>query len=507
MKNIINKLKKIVGDEWVRTDLPTRFYYGSDSITHFSQSAIYPENHPRAIVFPESAKQIQAIVNLSGKRNIPIHPIGGGTVLLIGSIPGKPNIAITLDFHRMQKITVDKERMVVRVQPGATGIQISQLIREMDFGYRPFFGGSPGTSHFVPYHILTGQNKMAGYQDGMGINCVCGIEMVLSNGEILKTGSMTRPESPAWPHGFGPALTFLPFFANGGYGVVTEMECRFFHTPQKVSSLWVAFPTPESAVKAMYSVMRKEYGCGFAAFVSGCWTQCLYSNRHWQEGVHFLKATQDMTLVGMSFRGSSRKVSFERNACIHLLKKHRGVVMPHWMVDILDGHEENATGWQQCNSAKICSTLNGKPDSGGFLVTGAGFDSLDKLEEFMIRAMKVYQQVCRKNPEFLNHPHPNIKLYTGCGQTYLAMGGHANAAGEIIFVVDQINRNFLPLVVEIVTQFEILIKEIGMAPLGVGRDKRTWTECPPHFSMAQEIKKVFDPKGFLSPGVSFPLSE
>jgi len=507
MKNIVDKLKKIVGAEWVRTDALTRYYYASDVMTHFGQGALYPENRPLAVVYPDSPQQIQAIVNLARENDIPIYPVGGGTVLLVGSIPGKADIGITLDFHRMQRIEVDKERMVVRSQPGATGLQVSQLIREMDFGYRPYFGGSPGTSLFVPYQVFTGQNKMAGYQDGMGINCVCGMEMVLSNGEILRTGSMVHKESPAWSHGPGPALTFLPFFANGGYGIVTEMEFRFFPTPKEVLSLWVTFPTLTSAVKAMYEVMIKEYACGATVMGPGCWTHALYSSQHWQEGAHFVKATQDINLIGMSFRGSPAKVAFERKACIRILKDNGGVVMPKWMVAILDGHEENAAGWQQINSPKICGTFTGKSDSGGIFVSGGVFDTLEKLAEYMARGMKVYQQASRENPEFLNHPHPTLRLYASCGQTYLAMGGHSNAAGEVIFVVDYVNKQFLPVVGGIKAQFDQLIEEIGMAPLGVGRDKRTWTECPAHFSMAQLIKKVVDPQGILSPGVSFPLSE
>ena len=507
MNDIVKELKKIVGAEWVRTDALTRYYYSSDVMTYFGQGALYPENRPLAAVLPASTTQVQKIITLARKHNLPLYPVGGGTVLLIGSIPGKPGIGITLDFHRMQKIEVDKDRMVVRAQPGAMGLQVSQLIREMDFGYRPYFGGSPGTSLFVPYQVFTGQNKMAGYQDGMGINCVCGMEIALPSGELLRTGSMAHPKSPAWPHGPGPGLTFLPFFANGGYGIVTEMEFRFFPTPQEVASLWVTFPTLQGAVKAMYEVIRKEYACGATVMGPGCWTHALYSSRHWQEGAHFVKGTQDINLIGMSFRGTPGKVAFERKACIRILKEHGGVPMPKWMVAILDGHEENAAGWQQCNSSKICGTFTGKSDSGGIFVSGGVFDSLEKLEDYMDRGMKVYQQISREHPAFLHHPHPILRLYASCGQTYLAMGGHSNAAGEVIFVVDYARREFLPIVGAIKAQFDGLMQEIGMAPLGVGRDKRTWTECPAHFSMAQVLKKIVDPQGFLSPGVSFPLSE
>ncbi|MEE9504015.1 MAG: FAD-binding protein, partial [Thermodesulfobacteriota bacterium] len=128
MKNIVAKLKKIVGAEWVRDDSLSKYYYSSDVMTHFAQGAIYPQNLPLVIVFPDSPKQIQAIINLARNNDIPIYAVGGGTVLLIGSIPGKADIGITLDFHRMQGIEADKERMVVRAQPGVTGLQVSQLI-------------------------------------------------------------------------------------------------------------------------------------------------------------------------------------------------------------------------------------------------------------------------------------------------------------------------------------------------------------------------------------------
>ena len=60
--------------------------------------------------------------------------------------------------------------------------------------------------------------------------------------------------------------------------------------------------------------------------------------------------------------------------------------MPDWMVAILDGHEANAAGWQQCNSPKICGTFNGKSDSGGIFVSGGVFDSMEKLEKYMAAA-------------------------------------------------------------------------------------------------------------------------
>jgi FAD/FMN-containing dehydrogenase len=457
-------------------------------------------------VYPGSAKDVQQVVRLAQKHNIPLYAVGGGTVILIGSIPGMPDKGITLDFHRMQKITVDPERLAVRVQPGATGIQVSQHIRQMNFGYRPFFGGSPGMSNFVAYQVFTGQNKLAGFQDGMGINCTAGMEMVLPSGELLRTGSMARPGASPWPHGPGPALTYLPFFSSASYGIVTEMEFRLFPIPLKTASLWMAFDSIGAAVKGIYAVMKLEYSCGISLMGHGCYVHCLYSARHWQEGSHFIKATQNnIALVSLSFRGSLRKVEYERKACIRALKKLGGVPLPPWMVAILDGHETNVTGWQQTNNARSLGTFNGKFDSGGLFVTSGAFDSLDTLEEHMQQGIKDYQAVCKAYPEFINTPSPSFHHFASGIQAYLAMGGHANAAGEFIYIVDYANKELLPLVGELEAKFKFSMHKLGVAPLSLGRDERTRTECLAHYDMAKLIKKAIDPQGFLAPGAAFPV--
>jgi hypothetical protein len=504
--DVLRKLKSIVGGDWVRTDDLTRYYYGADIATYLGQGAIYPENHPLFVVYPRSAQDIQKVVKLAQKHTIPLYAVGGGTVLLIGSMPGKPDVAITLDFHRMQGVEVDQDRMIVRAEPGVTGLQVCQLIREMDCGYRPYFGGSPGTCHFVPYQLFVGQNKLAGLQDGMGIHCATGVELILPNGELLRTGSMAHPDSPAWPHGPGPPMTYLPFISNAGYGIVTAMEFRLFATPQHTASLWMMFDTLEDVVEGIYEVMKYDYGSAITLMGKGCYVHCLYSSRHWQEGLHFIKATKtDTNLVGMAFRGTRGRVNFERNACIKALKKHGGTLLPDWMVAILDGHETNTTGWQQNNNMRSLGTFNGKFDSGGLFVTSGVFDTLDVLAAHMKESLQDYHEVIASYPDYINHPYPSLRLYTNCVQAYMTMGGHSNAAGEFIFMADYAKRDQLPLIGELNERFARSMQKFGSAPLSLGRDKRTWTECPAHFAMGKLIKKVLDPENVLAPGAAFPV--
>ena len=56
VQEILKKLKRIVGAEWVRRNALTGYYYGSDVITYMSEGAVYPENYPLFVVFPGTTK-------------------------------------------------------------------------------------------------------------------------------------------------------------------------------------------------------------------------------------------------------------------------------------------------------------------------------------------------------------------------------------------------------------------------------------------------------------------
>lgn len=73
VNDLVKKLKRILGADWVRTDVLSRYYYGVDVITHFSQGSIYPENHPLLIVYPGSAKDVQGVIKVSQKHDIPLY--------------------------------------------------------------------------------------------------------------------------------------------------------------------------------------------------------------------------------------------------------------------------------------------------------------------------------------------------------------------------------------------------------------------------------------------------
>ena len=89
----------------------------------------YHEAHlPDAVVFAESAEEVQKIVKLCARHKTPIIPFGTGTSLE-GHISA-PNGGISLDLSRMNKVLqVNEADLDVVVQPGVTRKQLNEFIR------------------------------------------------------------------------------------------------------------------------------------------------------------------------------------------------------------------------------------------------------------------------------------------------------------------------------------------------------------------------------------------
>src|SRR5258708_22536122 len=107
----IAELRKTYGDR-VSTAHAVREQHGKDISYH--------EAHlPDAVVFAESAEEVQAIVQLCARHKTPIIPFGTGTSLE-GHISA-PNGGISLDLSRMNKgLQANETDLDLGVQPRVT---------------------------------------------------------------------------------------------------------------------------------------------------------------------------------------------------------------------------------------------------------------------------------------------------------------------------------------------------------------------------------------------------
>lgn len=228
-----------VGEEWVFTSdedlVPYRDYWSPvpDADDEFLASAA---------VAPASVEQVQAIVRSANQHRIPLFPISTGKNFAYGGPAPSMRGCVVVDLKRMDRVLeVDAERNFALVEPGVTYFDLYRHIQQRDMKVwidcaNPGWG-SPlgntldrGTGFTLPY-----------YREHA--NAVCGMEVVLANGEVMRTGMGAMPGSQSWneyKYGFGPDPSGL--FPQGNFGIVTKMGIRLMPAPEHYRTGLVTVP-------------------------------------------------------------------------------------------------------------------------------------------------------------------------------------------------------------------------------------------------------------------------
>ncbi|MFS8606586.1 MAG: FAD-binding oxidoreductase [Gammaproteobacteria bacterium] len=228
-----------VGAEWVFTsdeDLATYRDYWSP--------APDPEEEllPSAAVAPASVEQVQAVVRAANRHRVPLFPISTGKNFAYGGPAPSMRGSVVVDLKRMNRvIEVDDERNFAIVEPGVSYFDLYRHIQERGLNVwidcaNPGWGGPLGNSLDRGFGFTLGY-----YRDHAG--AIHGLEVVLPNGELMRTGMGAVPNAPTWgehKYPFGPDPTGL--FAQGNFGIVTKMAFRLMPAPEHYRTGFVTVP-------------------------------------------------------------------------------------------------------------------------------------------------------------------------------------------------------------------------------------------------------------------------
>jgi hypothetical protein len=201
-----------------------------------------------AVAYPSSTAEVQIIVRWANKHMIPIYPISmGRNVGYGGSAPRVPGSVVVDLGRRMNKIlSIDAENASCVVEPGVSYFALYDEIqrRKLPFWIDcPDLGGGSVLGNAV--------DRGVGYTP-MGDHFAnhCGMEVVLPDGELLRTGMGALPgkdgeDNPTW-QSFQPA--YGPYsdgiFSQSNFGIVVQMGFWLMHETQHQSYM-MTFPRDE----------------------------------------------------------------------------------------------------------------------------------------------------------------------------------------------------------------------------------------------------------------------
>jgi glycolate oxidase len=236
---LLRALQDIVGSAGLVVSAEGRLTYECDMHTFYKGT-------PDAVVLPESAAQVAALVRLCRREHVPIVPRGSGTGLIGGAMA--PEGGVMVSMTRMNRIVeLDFANRCATVQPGLINLWLSQATRERGYFFAPdpssqmvsSIGGNASTNAGGP-HCL---------KYGITVNHVLGLEVVTGAGELVQLGGKTH-ERPGYD------LTGVMVGAEGTLGLVTGVIVRLTHLPEGVKTILASFSSIEDASEAVSAIIR-----------------------------------------------------------------------------------------------------------------------------------------------------------------------------------------------------------------------------------------------------------
>ncbi|HSD64893.1 MAG TPA: FAD-linked oxidase C-terminal domain-containing protein [Ignavibacteriaceae bacterium] len=295
-----DKIKKIVGPQNYFDSVEDRLSYSYDATPLFSQLS-------EAIVFPENAEQISDLVKLANQERFPVVPRGSGTGLSGGAIPVEDSLLIVMT--RWNKILeIDSSNLTALVEPGVITGVLQNEVEKFDLFYPP----DPGSLNVctIGGNVANNAGGLRGLKYGVTKNYVLGVEMILPDGELLKTGGKNMKDVA------GYNLRDFIVGSEGTLGIITKVLLKLLPKPSLTITLLAYFDQLKDAANAVAGIISAHITPSMMEFLDKTTINCVEDYTHIGLPVN----SEAMLLIEVDGRGSA--VQEDADIIFNLLKKN-----------------------------------------------------------------------------------------------------------------------------------------------------------------------------------------
>jgi glycolate oxidase len=231
------RLRKLLADDVVADDAETLAAHSGDKW--------FAAQPPEVVVFARSTADVSKLLQFASREKIPVTARGGGFGYVGGCVPARGGIALSL--ARMNRIKeINFVDAVAVVEPGVFTADLKAAARSQKLFYPPdpasmkdcTLGGNVATNAGGPRCLKYGVTR----------NYVIGLEVVLANGDLLRTGGHVHKNKTGFD------LIGLFVGSEGMLGIVTEITLRLLPLPPARATLSAAFATAAQAAEAVQEI-------------------------------------------------------------------------------------------------------------------------------------------------------------------------------------------------------------------------------------------------------------
>ena len=239
---LASELRRLLGDDLVADDVETLAAHSGDKW--------FAAETPEVVVFARSTNDVSRLLKFASGRKIPVTARGGGFGYVGGCVPVRKGIVLSL--MRMNRIKeIHFADAIAIVEPGVITADLKAAARAQKLFYPP----DPASMRdcTIGGNIATNAGGPRCLKYGVTRNYVVGLEVVLANGEVLRTGGRVHKNKT----GFNLIGLFVG--SEGMLGVVTEITLRLLPLPPAQATLSAAFATMSQAAEAVQEIFAAGF--------------------------------------------------------------------------------------------------------------------------------------------------------------------------------------------------------------------------------------------------------
>ncbi|OZC49989.1 FAD-binding oxidoreductase [Rhodococcus sp. RS1C4] len=213
------------------------------------QSKFTDGGMPFAVLVPRTTAEVSVCMAAAHRHRVAVVPRGAGS-----GLSGAANAtagSVVLSLHRMNTIReIDVANRLAVIEPGVITADLRARVSEAGLFYPP----DPGSVEFstVGGNVATNAGGMCCVKYGVTGDFVLGLEVVLADGRVLRTGRRTVKGVAGYD------LTHLLVGSEGTLGVITEITVELLAAPRPAQTLVASFPTLDGAGRAVAEITSSD---------------------------------------------------------------------------------------------------------------------------------------------------------------------------------------------------------------------------------------------------------
>ena len=203
---------------------------------------------PKVAVLPETIEQVQDVMRVCHRAQVPVVARGAGTGLSGGALPLADGVLLSLTKLN-QILSVDKFNRTARVQPGVRNLAISEHVAPLGLYYAP--DPSSQLACTIGGNVAENAGGMHCLKYGLTVHNILEVVIVTVSGERLTFGSEAL-DSPGYD------LLALITGSEGLLGIIVEVVVKLLPKPEAASAVLAVFDSTTKAADGISTIIASS---------------------------------------------------------------------------------------------------------------------------------------------------------------------------------------------------------------------------------------------------------